>query len=76
MEQLNRFTDRLEDRNWVNLSALLDWTDVEVVCLLCLLIRCFTLTLKLIKSMFNLWPIWKFAVYPHWEASKNPKLEM
>lgn len=28
MEQLNRFTDRLEYRNWVNLSALLDWTDI------------------------------------------------
>lgn len=30
MEQLNRFT-RLQYRNWVNLSALLDLTDVEVV---------------------------------------------
>lgn len=29
-EQLNRFT-RLQYRNWVNLSALLDRTDVEVV---------------------------------------------
>lgn len=28
MEQLNRFTDRLEYRNWVNLSVLLDWTDI------------------------------------------------